>query len=117
MPAASSAAATLSPGDAVIVVPSTDRRTVPESGGFSRWNIEPPGGEDIEIGIEPSRRDHRRHRERVVGGKGDAAMAGRDEGAGTSRRLLIDGKPVCGHDAQGGPAPHDVEPREQRKHA
>src|SRR6185312_15397728 len=122
MPAASSAAARLSPARAVTGSPSTDSVTLspPISGSRSNTGlagIEPPGAEGGELGIEPPRGDHRRDRERVVGGEGDAAVAGRNERAGTARRLLVDREAVLRHDAQRRPAAHDVEAAEQREHA
>ncbi|GCC47359.1 hypothetical protein chiPu_0031709, partial [Chiloscyllium punctatum] len=44
-------------------------------------------------------------------------MAAGHEGAGMALRLIVDRKAVLRHDADAGPAPDHVEPRQMRKHA
>src|SRR6185369_12815071 len=92
MPAASSAAATLSPARAAIGAPSkwmvTPRRSGEASGG--RANMEPSrveGGERLGQGAVV---DGGGDALGVQGREGNAGMAGRDEGAWVALRLRVD---------------------------
>src|SRR5260221_6351514 len=111
MPAASSAAATVSSGQARTDRPSTVRVTVSPAMSGSRWNMEPLGAEGREVvGRQPTSSDMWRDHERVVGRQGHAAMAGGEEGARTALRLVVNRKAVQGHDPQRRPGADDTEP-------
>ena len=117
-PAASMAAATRVAGAAPATVPPSIRMVEP--GG----SLQAAGGTSnrrVRNGVEVSRRqgaggDQRRQHQRMVGGERHPAMAGRDEGAGTRLRLVIDRKSVLGSSRAALPRAHDIEPAEERKH-
>src|SRR5471032_1668255 len=117
MPAASIAAATVSPMRARIGLPSTLRvKVAPMSP--SLLNMKPPRaeGSDQRL-VEDAARDHRCHGERMIGRKRDARMAAQHEGAGMSGTLVVDRKPVLGHDSDRTPGAHHVRAGEQREEA
>src|SRR5260221_7551486 len=116
MPAAISAAATLSAAPAVTVLPSTDRVTARKFSSGNRWNIEPPRREDREFIAQAAGGQHGCKNERMVGGEGDAAVTGGDEGARAFGGLLVDREAVLGHHPQGRPDAHDVDAAHERKH-
>src|SRR3984893_9548438 len=68
-------------------------------------NIEPPGREGLERGVEHAGGDHRREESGVRRGEGDAAVAICGECAGKTLRLVIDRQPVGRHDPQCKPEP------------
>src|SRR5439155_26177226 len=113
MPAAIRAAATLSAAPAVTVLPSTVRVTARKLSSGNRWNIEPPGREDGELVGQAAGGQHGRKHERMVGGQGDAAVTGGDEGAGAFGGLLVDREAVLGHHPQRRPDAHDIDAAEQ----
>src|SRR3954467_8700378 len=133
---ASSAAETVSPCRAATATPSTKICTGGRLSCSDRLNILAPsislvaavvrgaGGAKTagreradQLRLERALLDHPRDLESVVGGERHAGMAAGDEGAGMRLRLVVDRKAVLRHDADAGPAPDHVEPREMRKHA
>src|SRR5476651_1329191 len=103
MPAASIAAATVSPTRARIGLPSTLRvKVAPVSP--SLLNMKPPRaeGSDQRL-VEGAARDHRRHRERMIGRERDARMAAQHEGAGMRGAFVVDRKAILGHDTDRAP--------------
>src|SRR5258708_33378487 len=100
MPAANSAAATVSPARALMLLPST----VMATGALrstSLLNMEPPRTErSDQRSIEGTARDHRRDGARVVGREGHAGTAAHGEGAGMSRRVPVHLQRVRRRDAQ-----------------
>src|SRR6266545_8295263 len=97
MPAASRAAATVSPLTARTGLPATVRETaVPASA--SLLNMEPPRAERSDQGlVEGTARDHGRDGERVVGRQRHARVTAHGEGAGMALRFVVDRKAVLGH--------------------
>src|SRR5690349_18694631 len=97
------AAATVSPMQARISLPSTVRVSVAPLSS-SRRNMEPPRaeGSDHRL-VEGATRDHRRDCERMVGAERDAGMAAQHEGTGMALGLVVDRKTVFCHDANGTP--------------
>src|SRR5205807_2261085 len=88
-PAASRAAATVSPARASTGLPSMVSETVlaPVSGSLA--NIEPPRAEGADQGrIEPALGDHGRERQCMVGGERHAGVAADDECAGAGGGLV-----------------------------
>src|SRR4051812_7848228 len=110
MPAATSAAATLSPSRASSGAPSNVRRTTARESSRGLLNMEPPGAEGLEaLGRKPAARDEGCEGERMPRRERHATVAGGDEGAGALRRFLVDRKAVLRHHTQRRPAAHDVE--------
>src|SRR5512139_738854 len=109
MPAASRAAATVSPLLACTGLPSMVRATaVPASA--SLLNMEPPRteGSDQRF-VEGTARDHGRDGEGMIGRQRHAGMAAHREGAGMALRFVVDREAVLRHHADGAPGAHDVD--------
>src|SRR5262249_49186483 len=115
-PAASSAAATVSPSSAVMRAPLSVKAIVLPAASGSLLNMEPPGTEREKIVGEPACGNLRGDVERMVGGECHAGMAGREERAGMRHRLIVDREAVPAHHPQRRPGTHHVEAGEQWKH-
>src|ERR1700730_5396655 len=116
-PAASITAATLSPSRASTQTPSTRMVGAGRLASMSRRNMKPPRAECVQaFGRQVAGIYQRRQHEGVVRRERHPAVAGRNEGAGTGVRLIIDWKSVLGHYPQRRPTAHDIESREQRQH-
>src|SRR5262245_61725396 len=103
MPAASRAAATVSPPRACTGLPSIVRATAAPASA-SLLNMEPPRTEGSNQRlVESTARDHWRDGKRMVGGQRHAGMAAHGEGPGMAFRFIVDREAVLGHHADGAP--------------